>query len=65
MSEQKIYNKQLPKEERIVLGKSIRKQVPRSSHGDWTPAVVCKIYYPSSTVVWWPRLSHSCVDRQS
>ena len=35
MSEQKIYNKQLPKEERIVLGKSIRKQVPRSSHGDW------------------------------
>ncbi len=38
MSEQKIYNKQLPKEERIVLGKSIRKQVPRSSHGDWTPA---------------------------
>ena len=38
MSEQTIDNKQLPKEERIMLGKSIRKQVPRSSHGDWTPA---------------------------
>ena len=38
MSEQTIDNKQLPKEERFALGKSIRKQVPRSSHGDWTPA---------------------------
>jgi len=38
MSEQTIDNKQLPQEERIVLGKNLRKQVPRSSHGDWTPS---------------------------
>jgi hypothetical protein len=38
VSEQTIDNKQLPQEERIMLGKSIRKQVPRSSHGDWTPS---------------------------
>jgi uncharacterized protein (DUF2252 family) len=31
-------NRQLPVEERVALGKSRRKQVPRSSHGDWTPA---------------------------
>jgi len=31
-------NEQLPVEERVALGKSRRKQVPRSSHGEWTPA---------------------------
>ena len=38
MSEQTIDNKQLPVEERAALGKSYRKQVPRSSHGEWAPA---------------------------
>jgi uncharacterized protein (DUF2252 family) len=38
MSEQTLDNKQLPPEERAALGKSFRKQAPRSSHGDWTPA---------------------------
>ena len=31
-------NRQLPVKARIELGRSFRKQVPRSSHGDWTPA---------------------------
>ena len=31
-------DKQLPVEERVALGKSQRKQVPRSSHGDWAPS---------------------------
>jgi len=38
MSEKTIENKQLPPEERALIGKSLRKQVPRSSQGDWTPA---------------------------
>jgi uncharacterized protein (DUF2252 family) len=38
MSEQTIDKKQMSVEERAALGKSLRKQVPRSSHGDWTPA---------------------------
>jgi uncharacterized protein (DUF2252 family) len=38
MSEQTIDNKQLPVEERVALGKSFRKQAPRSSHGEWTPS---------------------------
>jgi len=38
MSEQKINTKQLPIEERLVIGKNQRKQVPRSSHADWSPA---------------------------
>jgi uncharacterized protein (DUF2252 family) len=37
MSKQTIDNKQLPVEARAALGKSLRKQVPRRSHGDWTP----------------------------
>ncbi len=37
MSEQPIDSKQLPIEERRVLGKSRRKQTPRSSHADWKP----------------------------
>ncbi len=31
-------DKRLPVEERTVFGKSLRKVVPRSSHGNWTPA---------------------------
>jgi uncharacterized protein (DUF2252 family) len=38
MSEQPIDRKQLPISERRVLGKSQRKQVPRDSHAEWTPA---------------------------
>jgi len=38
MSEQPLDRSQLPIEERRVLGKSQRKQVPRASHADWTPA---------------------------
>lgn len=38
MSEQPSDSKQLPIEERRVLGKSRRRQVPRSSHAEWTPA---------------------------
>jgi uncharacterized protein (DUF2252 family) len=38
MSEQTIENKQLSVEARAALGKSLRKQVPRRSHGDWAPA---------------------------
>jgi len=38
MSEQKVYSKRLPIEERQALGKSQRKQVPRSSHANWSPA---------------------------
>ena len=38
MSEQIIDTRQLPQEERIVIGRNIRKQVPRSSHGDWFPS---------------------------
>jgi uncharacterized protein (DUF2252 family) len=38
MSEPTLNYEQLPVEERVALGKSRRKQVPRSSHGDWTPA---------------------------
>jgi uncharacterized protein (DUF2252 family) len=33
-----LENKQLPVKARIELGRDFRKQVPRSSHGDWTPA---------------------------
>ena len=33
-----IGHKRLPIEKRRALGKSLRKQVPRRSHGDWTPA---------------------------
>ena len=38
MSEQPIDSRQLPIEERRVLGKSRRKQTPRSSHADGKPA---------------------------
>ena len=38
MSEQTTENKQLPIKVRAVRGKSLRKEAPRSSHGDWTPA---------------------------
>jgi uncharacterized protein (DUF2252 family) len=38
MPEHSIISKQLPVEERRALGKSLRKQVPRSSHGEWAPA---------------------------
>ena len=38
MPEQSITSKQLPVEERRALGKRLRKQVPRSSHGEWVPA---------------------------
>ena len=38
MSGKTIDNKQMSVEERVALGKSLRKQVPRSSHGDWAPA---------------------------
>ena len=38
LSEPTIDNKQLPPETRAGIGKSLRKQVPRSSHGDWSPA---------------------------
>jgi len=38
MSEQPIDRNPLPNEERRVLGKSQRKQVPRDSHAEWTPA---------------------------
>ena len=38
ISEQTAENKNLSVEERTALGKSLRKAVPRSSHGDWTPA---------------------------
>ena len=37
MSEPTLDNKQLPIEERAALGKSLRKQVPRGSHGEWAP----------------------------
>jgi uncharacterized protein (DUF2252 family) len=38
MSVQTIDKKQVSVEERVALGKSLRKQVPRSNHGDWAPA---------------------------
>lgn len=38
MSEQPIDRKQLPILERRALGKGQRKQVPRDSHAEWTPA---------------------------
>jgi len=38
MSEQTIDIKQLSPKERADQGKSLRKQAPRSSHGDWAPA---------------------------
>ena len=38
MSEQTIDNKQLPVDARAALGKNLRKQVSRRSHGDWVPA---------------------------
>ncbi|MGD2049540.1 MAG: DUF2252 family protein, partial [Chloroflexota bacterium] len=38
MSVQTIDKKQMPVEERVALGKSLRKQVPRGSHGNWAPA---------------------------
>ena len=38
MSEQTVDNKQLPSAERAGIGKRLRKVVPRSSHGDWSPA---------------------------
>ena len=38
MTEQMFGNNQIPPEERQAIGKGGRKQVPRSSHGDWTPA---------------------------
>jgi uncharacterized protein (DUF2252 family) len=38
ISEQTTENKQLPIKVRAVRGKSLRKEAPRSSHGDWTPA---------------------------
>jgi uncharacterized protein (DUF2252 family) len=38
MSEQKLDSKRLPIDERRVLGKSRRKQTPRSSHAEWAPA---------------------------
>jgi uncharacterized protein (DUF2252 family) len=38
MSVQTIDKKQMPVEERVALGKSLRIQVPRGSHGNWAPA---------------------------
>jgi len=38
MSKGKTDNKQLPIKERAAFGKSLRQQVPRGSHGDWSPA---------------------------
>ncbi len=38
MTEETIDNKQQPVEERVALGKSLRKVALRSSHGDWAPA---------------------------
>lgn len=38
MTEQMFGNNQIPPEERQAMGKGGRKQVPRSSHGDWSPA---------------------------
>jgi len=38
MTEQTIDSKQLPVEERRTLGRGHRKQVPRSSHGEWVPS---------------------------
>ncbi len=38
MTEQMFGNNQIPPEERQAIGKGGRKQVPRSSHGDWSPA---------------------------
>jgi len=38
MSSKSIDKKQLSLEERIALGKSLREEVPRSSHADWAPA---------------------------
>ena len=35
---QTVEDKKLSVEERAALGKSLRKEVPRSSHGYWTPA---------------------------
>ena len=39
MPKQPIDQQQLSVEERSAQGKSLREQVPRSSHGDWTPAL--------------------------
>jgi len=38
MSEQTISKKRLSIDERTTQGKNLRKQVPRNSHGEWTPA---------------------------
>ena len=39
MTDQILFNKNwLPPQERAAVGKSLRKQVPRSSHGEWVPA---------------------------
>ena len=38
MSEQKNENEQIGDEKQTALGKGLRKQAPRSSHGDWAPA---------------------------
>jgi uncharacterized protein (DUF2252 family) len=38
MAEQTISNKRLSTDERTARGKNLRKQVPRSIHGEWTPA---------------------------
>ena len=37
-AEQTAENENLSVEARAALGKSLRKEAPRSSHGDWTPA---------------------------
>jgi hypothetical protein len=38
MSDQTKDNKQMSFEERLAMGKSLRKQVPLGSHDNWTPA---------------------------
>ena len=38
MADQTLDNKQLLPAERVGIGKSLRKQAPRSSHSNWTPA---------------------------
>jgi len=38
MSNRNFVDQNLPANERIALGKSLRKQVPHSNHGKWSPA---------------------------
>ena len=37
MSDQTKDHRHISIEERLAIGKNLRKQAPRSSHGDWDP----------------------------